>query len=167
MSARRGLSRICVQLLAIGFVLAAGLLLAGPTAQAAPNVGSAAGTDGLDPALALAYTLAERDAQGAGVSLWIVSGYRTPAEQEGLWQDGLRTYGSPDVARRWVLPPNESTHVSGHAIDVGPQGGAQWLQANGNRYGLCRMYDNEWWHFELATTPGGVCPPTLPDASHR
>lgn len=167
MSARRALSRLCVQLLAIGFVLTAGLLLAGPTAQAAPNAGSAAGTDGLDPALALAYTLAEREAQGSGVPLWIVSGYRTPAEQEGLWQDGLRTYGSPDVARRWVLPPNESTHVSGHAIDVGPQQGAQWLQANGSRYGLCRMYDNEWWHFELATAPGGVCPPILPDASHR
>lgn len=127
----------------------------------------AAETDGLDPLLAFAYRLAQGEAQAQGVPLWIVSGYRTPAEQEALWEDGIRTYGSPDAARRWVLPPNESTHVSGQAIDVGPREGAAWLEANGNRWGLCRMYDNEWWHFELATVPGFGCPARLPDASQR
>ncbi|WP_228834421.1 M15 family metallopeptidase [Nocardia abscessus] len=130
------------------------------------SVGSATGTEGLDPALALAYTLAEREARSQGVPLSITSGYRTPAEQQALWEDGVATYG-PDDARRWVLPPEESTHVSGQAIDVGPQQGARWLEANGNRWGLCRTFENEWWHFELATVPGTNCPPMKPDASVR
>lgn len=128
---------------------------------------SAAGTEGLDPPLALAYTLAEQQAHAEGVPLSITSGYRTPQQQEWLWRDGLATYGSPEETRRWVLPPEESTHVSGHAVDVGPQVGAQWLETNGNRWGLCRTFDNEWWHFELVTAPGTPCPPRVPDASLR
>ncbi len=158
--ARIGLSAIVSCLAAT----AAALTLA--TAPAAAEVsGSADGTAGLDPLLAGAYTLAEREAHAAGVQMWIVSGYRTPAEQDALWQQGLVQYG-PD-ARRWVLPPDESTHVSGRAVDVGPQSGAQWLEVNGNRWGLCRTFLNEWWHFELVTVPGTPCPPMLPDASHR
>ncbi|MFC9994866.1 M15 family metallopeptidase [Nocardia sp. NPDC127526] len=124
-------------------------------------------TDGLNPWLSLAYSLAAQEAHAAGVPLWIVSGYRTPAEQQAMWDDGIATYGSPDEARRWVLPPGESTHVTGEAIDVGPRAGAQWLEDNGNRWGLCRTYDNEWWHFEIATIPGFPCPPRVPDASGR
>ncbi|WP_084655581.1 M15 family metallopeptidase [Nocardia altamirensis] len=130
-------------------------------------LGSAAGTEGLEPGLAVAYSLAENEAHAQGVPLSITSGDRTPAEQQQLWDNGLTTYGGPDAARRWVLPPEESTHVSGQAVDVGPLQGAQWLEANGTRWGLCRMYENEWWHFERATTPGGVCSPMRPDASHR
>ncbi|MTE14442.1 M15 family metallopeptidase [Nocardia aurantiaca] len=143
---------------------------AAPASAAPPAVSAtavASETDGLYPWLALAYDLALTEAQGQGVPLWIVSGYRTRAEQEALWEDGIRTYGSADAARRWVLPPDESTHVTGQAIDVGPQQGAAWLEAEGNRWGLCRMYDNEWWHFELATLPGFACPARRPDASSR
>ncbi|MCM6772282.1 M15 family metallopeptidase [Nocardia sp. CDC159] len=141
----------------------------GPTVSGsqAHAIESAAGTAGLDPTLAAAYSLAEAEAHAQGVPLSITSGYRTPAEQEALWEDGIRTYGSPEEARRWVLPPGESTHVQGRAVDVGPVQGAQWLEANGNRWGLCRTFDNEYWHFELATVPGGVCPPRLPDAAER
>ncbi|RJO68210.1 peptidase M15 [Nocardia panacis] len=155
----------------LGAAAALTAVLAG-TAHAAPTdqraaLGSAAGTEGLDPSLAMAYTLAEREAHAQGVPLSITSGYRTPEQQRWLWEDGIRTHGSPDEARRWVLPPEESTHVSGRAVDVGPQGGAQWLEANGSRWGLCRMYGNEWWHFELATLPGAACPPVRPDAHDR
>ncbi|MEV6135488.1 M15 family metallopeptidase [Nocardia sp. NPDC051990] len=147
-------------------IVAAGLAM--PTATAAPVeqvAGNASGTEGLEPGLAAAYMQAENQADAEGVALYINSGYRTPAEQQALWDDGVRTYGSPEEARRWVLPPNESTHVRGRAIDVGPQDGAQWLEANGNRWGLCRIYQNEWWHFELATAPGGACPALRVDAS--
>ncbi|MET8423229.1 M15 family metallopeptidase [Nocardia sp. NPDC004860] len=172
-SARRRGGRYAVVSLAAGAGMLCGAL---PLAHAAPAPAVRSGplaspvaseTDGLDPWLALAYKFALAEARGQGVSLWIVSGYRTPAEQEALWEDGIRTYGSPDAARRWVLPPSESTHVTGQAIDVGPREGAAWLEANGNRWGLCRMYDNEWWHFELATLPGFACPARLPDASSR
>ncbi|MFF0490482.1 M15 family metallopeptidase [Nocardia sp. NPDC003482] len=145
-----------------------GVALYGPAvAGPAHAVESASGTAGLDPALAAAYTLAEQEAHAQGVPLSITSGYRTPAEQQRLWEDGIAEYGSPEAARRWVLPPEESTHVQGKAVDVGPEEGAHWLEVNGNRWGLCRTFDNEYWHFEMTTTPGGVCPPRVADASER
>lgn len=131
------------------------------------DFGYASGTEGLTPALALAYTAASTEARREGVSMWITSGKRSYAEQQAMWRDGVAQYGSAAAARRWVLPPAESTHVSGRAIDVGPRAGAAWLQANGAAWGLCRTFDNEWWHFELVRVPGGVCPARLPDASAR
>lgn len=126
-----------------------------------------AGTAGLDPVLATAYAQAAAAAHDDGVPLHITSGARTRAEQQQLWRDAIGTYGSPEAARRWVLPPDESTHVGGHAIDVGPQAGAAWLERNGNRWGLCRTFANEWWHFEVATIPGTPCPRMWPDAAAR
>ncbi|AEF40111.1 M15 family metallopeptidase [Hoyosella subflava] len=144
------------------------LALTGHNHEVAPvsvRLTSASGTSGLDPVLARAFLAAQADASREGVPLWITSGKRSHAEQQQLWENGVRSHGSPDAARRWVLPPDESAHVSGHAIDVGPVEGARWLERNGARYGLCRTYENEWWHFELATVPGGICPPMVPDAS--
>ncbi|WP_306364872.1 M15 family metallopeptidase [Nocardia sp. CC227C] len=132
-----------------------------------PAQSVAATTAGLDPLLAIAYDLAAAEAHAQGVPLSITSGYRSPGEQQAMWEDGIATHGSPEEARRWVLPPEESTHVTGQAVDVGPREGAAWLEANGNRWGLCRTFDNEWWHFELATLPGMPCPARLPDASAR
>jgi hypothetical protein len=40
-----------------------------------------------------------------------------------------------------------------------------WLIANGARFGLCRIYANELWHFELATDALGNCPPLLASAA--
>lgn len=133
----------------------------------APVAAADAGTAGLDPMLAGAYLLAQEQAQADGVPLSITSGYRSPGEQQQLWEDALHTYGDPDTARQWVLPPEQSTHVQGRAIDVGPPSGAAWLEANGSRWGLCRSYANEWWHFEMSTYPGGVCPPPVADATER
>lgn len=127
----------------------------------------APGTAGLTPDLAIAYTMAKDSARVAGVNLYINSGKRSRREQNALWQQGIATYGSPQAARRWVLPPWESTHVTGEAIDVGPRAGATWLQANGIRWGLCRTFTNEWWHFERVAIPGTHCPRRLPDASYR
>ena len=40
---------------------------------------------------------------------------------------------------------------------------AAWLEAHAAAYGLCRTYEDEWWHFEhLATSD---CPPRLPSAA--
>lgn len=150
-------------------VLTAAALAVAASALVAPaaSAETAPGTAGLEPALAEAYSSAYRAAAANGVVLSITSGKRSWSEQQWLWEDGIARYGSPAAARRWVLPPAESTHVSGAAVDVGPWQGAAWLQANGNRWGLCRTFDNEWWHFELVTAPGGACPPTVPDASFR
>lgn len=134
---------------------------------AAPHAHADEGAGGLDPVLSTAYAQASAAARADGIPLHITSGARTPARQQQLWDEAIATYGSPAQARRWVLPPSESTHVGGHAIDVGPQAGARWLQVNGFRWGLCRTFDNEWWHFEVATIPGAPCPPMWPDAAAR
>ena len=58
-----------------------------------------------------------------------------------------------------MLPPARSAHVRGQAVDVGPKAGAAWLEEHGVRFGLCRRYDNEYWHFELlAAAKGSACP---------
>jgi hypothetical protein len=54
--------------------------------------------------------------------------------------------------------------VQGKAVDIGPAVAMQWLNRNGWRYGVCRRYDNEPWHFEALTTPGTKCPPREPYA---
>lgn len=43
----------------------------------------------------------------------------------------------------------------------------EWLARRGAEFGLCRVYANEPWHFELRpeATEGG-CPPQYPDPSH-
>jgi hypothetical protein len=56
--------------------------------------------------------------------------------------------------------------VSGDAVDIGSSGAA-WLAAHGTRYGLCQIYANEPWHYELR--PEAIergCPPTYADPTH-
>jgi D-alanyl-D-alanine dipeptidase len=65
-----------------------------------------------------------------------------------MFDEEVRRSGSPASARMLVLPPAESSHVTGIALDVRPHEGARWLEEHGARYDLYRMYDNEWWHFE-------------------
>ena len=57
--------------------------------------------------------------------------------------------------------------MSGDAVDIGPSDATAWLSAHGAEYGLCQIFANEIWHYELATTPGGECPEMWPDSSSR
>jgi zinc D-Ala-D-Ala carboxypeptidase len=119
----------------------------------------------LDPALLAAVQRAARDAARDGVDLSITSGWRSVRYQQALLDEAIVTYGSEEEARKWVATPEKSAHVTGDAVDIGPAAANAWLNEHGNRYGLCRTYANEDWHFELATKPGGGCPQQLPDAS--
>lgn len=122
-------------------------------------------TQGLQPAVLRAFDRAAAAAAADGVELRITSGWRSAEHQQQLYEAAVAKYGSPERARRWVLPPAESEHVQGLAIDVGPREGASWLAHNGVRFGLCRRYDNEPWHFErLAPAKGSVCPLREPHA---
>lgn len=121
---------------------------------------------GLTAPLARSLAKAKRAATAAGIDLEVTSGRRTRARQQQLFDDAVRQYGSAAAARRWVLPPSESEHVQGRAVDVGPRAAARWLEVNGVRWGLCRRYVNEWWHFErLAPAVGQKCPALEPDAA--
>ena len=119
----------------------------------------------IDPALSRAFSKARTAALKAGLDLQVTSGFRSVATQQALYDDARAKYGSAETARRWVLPPAESNHVKGLAIDVGPRAAAAWLETHGVHYGLCRRYVNEWWHFErLAPAIGQQCPALEPFA---
>ncbi|ATY12012.1 D-alanyl-D-alanine carboxypeptidase [Amycolatopsis sp. AA4] len=83
-----------------------------------------------------------------GELIGLTSGHRDAGEQERLFAAEVRRTGSPAAARRRALPPNESRHVAGTALDVRPVEGSRWLERHGARHHLYRVYDNEWWHFE-------------------
>jgi D-alanyl-D-alanine carboxypeptidase len=119
----------------------------------------------LDPALLNAIQSAATAAAADGITMTITSGWRSAEFQQRLLDDAVRTYGSLAAARQYVQTPAMSKHVSGEAVDVGGTGADQWLIAQGARFGLCRIYANELWHFELATNETGNCPALLPNAA--
>jgi zinc D-Ala-D-Ala carboxypeptidase len=103
----------------------------------------------LDPALLGALRQAAADAAGDGVEFLVNSGWRSPEYQEQLLQEAVSEYGSEEEAARWVATAETSPHVSGDAVDVGPSDATAWLSEQGPEYGLCQIYGNEPWHFEL------------------
>ncbi|MER7208854.1 MULTISPECIES: D,D-peptidase/D,D-carboxypeptidase VanY-N [Streptosporangium] len=115
-----------------------------------------------DGALA-AFTAARTEAFWRhGQLIGLTSGYRDPAVQQRMFDEEVRRSGSPALARMLVLPPAESSHVKGLALDVRPHEGARWLEEHGARHDLYRVYDNEWWHFEYRPDREGVPPRRLP-----
>jgi len=118
----------------------------------------------LDPDLLDALRRAATDAEADGVVLRVNSGWRSPEYQQQLLQEAVLEYGSKKAAARWVATAETSAHVSGDAVDVGPSNAAGWLALRGAAYGLCQIYGNEPWHYELR--PAAVddgCPPMYAD----
>jgi zinc D-Ala-D-Ala carboxypeptidase len=121
----------------------------------------------LDSTLLGALRHAATDAADDGVEFVVDSGWRSPAYQAQLLREAVSKYGSEQEAARWVATPNTSAHVSGDAVDIGPSAAAAWLSEHGAAYGLCQIYGNEPWHFELR--PEAIahgCPPTYADPTH-
>ncbi|GAA4232379.1 M15 family metallopeptidase [Actinomadura meridiana] len=104
---------------------------------------------GLSPDLLAALRRAATAADADGVRLRVNSGWRSPEYQERLLRNAVLKYGSPEEAARWVATPETSAHVWGNAVDIGPPDGAKWLSEHGAAYGLCQIYRNEPWHYEL------------------
>ena len=121
----------------------------------------------LDPALLAALRRAARDAAAYGVDLIVESGWRSPAYQERLHLEAVSKYGSEEEAARWVATADTSAHVSGEAVDIGPVDATAWLSEHGGDYGLCQIYGNEPWHYELRPEASGRgCPPMYADPTH-
>ncbi|MEV0583813.1 D-alanyl-D-alanine carboxypeptidase family protein [Nonomuraea sp. NPDC050310] len=144
-------------------VLALGLVLL-LTACEAISHASADPTTGLTAGTRAAYLKAAKAAKAAGFELRITSGYRTPDQQRAEFREAVGRYGSAEEAAKYVLPPEKSAHVKGTALDLGPEPAARWLEQTAGRYRLCRIYANEWWHFEYR--PSKRCPRLLPDGTH-
>ena len=118
------------------------------------------------------YLVARAAAQKKGYDINITSGYRSLDRQSYLFKQAVKKYGSKAEATKWVLPAAKSNHPWGLAIDInyGISGtkarqSATWLDKNGYKFGLCRRYQNEWWHFEPLVAPGTKCPIKEPNAS--
>jgi zinc D-Ala-D-Ala carboxypeptidase len=121
----------------------------------------------LDSDLLGALRRAAVDAAGDGVQFVVDSGWRSPEYQEQLLREAISKYGSEEAATRWVATPDTSAHVSGDAVDIGPSRAAAWLSEHGAKYGLCRTYGNEPWHYELRPEAiGHGCPPMYADPTH-
>jgi D-alanyl-D-alanine carboxypeptidase len=122
------------------------------------------GVANLDPDLLGALRQAATDAADDGVEFFVDSGWRSPAYQEQLLHEAVSKYGSEEEAARWVATPSTSAHVSGDAVDIGHSDATAWLSEHGAEYGLCQIYSNEPWHFELRSKASDHgCPPMYAD----
>jgi hypothetical protein len=111
----------------------------------------------MDAALLRALRKAGDAAAHDGIRFVVNSGWRSAAYEERLFREAVSKYGSETAAARWVATPETSPHVSGDAVDLGPVRATTWLSEHGARFGLCQIYRNEPWHYELrpAAVDGG------------
>jgi D-alanyl-D-alanine carboxypeptidase len=105
-----------------------------------------------------------------GKTLLSVSGYRSYAKQDGLFQHKLRSVKKNKAkAMEYVAPPGASEHQTGLAMDIGQKHketlevsfakmeGGIWCRENCWRFGFILRYGEEWedvtgykyepWHF--------------------
>ncbi|MCI3928753.1 M15 family metallopeptidase [Streptomyces sp. AN091965] len=103
----------------------------------------------LDPDLLKALRRAATAAADDGLAFHVNSGWRSPSYQNRLLREAVAKYGSEDEAARWVATAETSPHVSGDAVDLGRSAATAWLSEHGAEHGLCQIYENEPWHYEL------------------
>jgi D-alanyl-D-alanine carboxypeptidase len=125
------------------------------------------GVANLDADLHQALRDAATDAADVGITVYVDSGWRSPAYQDQLLREAVAEYGSEAEAARWVATVDTSAHVSGDAVDIGGSDARAWLWEHGAGYGLCQIYGNEPWHYELRPEAiGRRCPPMYRDPTH-
>lgn len=103
----------------------------------------------LDPSLLTALRSAATAAEDDGIEFYVNSGWRSYRYQEQLFEQAVSTYRSETSAAKWVARPGTSVHEAGEAVDLGPSDADDWLSQHGAAYGLCQIYANEPWHYEL------------------
>jgi len=95
--------------------------------------------EGMRPDAAAAFDRMAAAARADGLSLLVVSGFRSDAEQAALFA------AHPDP--KWVAPPGQSLHRCATELDLGPETAYGWLAANASRFGFVQRYAWEAWHF--------------------
>jgi hypothetical protein len=101
--------------------------------------------EGMRPDVAAAFDRMGTAARAAGISLLVVSGFRSDAEQAALFA------AHPDP--RWVAPPGHSLHRCATELDLGPDSAYAWLAANAGHYGFVQRYSWEPWHYGFDAGP--------------
>ncbi len=102
-----------------------------------------------------AYYVMQQAAASDGVQIAVVSGFRTQAEQQYLYDCYIHcNCNNCNLAAR----PGYSNHQSGHALDLNTasSGVLAWLNAHGGAFGFSRTVPSEDWHWEWwGGGPGG------------
>lgn len=106
--------------------------------------------EGMRPDVAASYDRMAAAAQGDGLVLVVVSGFRSDAEQAELFA------AHPDPT--WVAPPGQSLHRCATELDLGPSSAYGWLAANAGRFGFVQRYSWEAWHFGFQAGPAPCSP---------
>ena len=101
--------------------------------------------EGMRPDVAAAYDKMAAAAAADGITLIVVSGFRSDAEQAELFA------AHPDP--KWVAPPGTSLHRCATELDLGPESAYGWLAANAGRFGFLQRYEWEPWHFGFVQGP--------------
>jgi zinc D-Ala-D-Ala carboxypeptidase len=132
-------------------------------------------TEFLDKEAAATFAQMKSDAEATGVNLVAISGFRSVADQEKLFERQIKRQGSEAAASRLSAPAGYSEHHTGFALDIGdgdrPETDVkyefettkayQWLQSNGRRYGVELSFPPnnvqgvsfEPWHWRFTSTP--------------
>lgn len=104
-----------------------------------------------------AYALMQAAAARDGVDIYVVSGFRTQAEQRYLYNCYLNcSCNQCNLA----AAPGYSNHQSGVALDLNTHdpGVYSWLARNGGRFGFVRTVPSEDWHWEFYGPAPGLGP---------
>lgn len=101
----------------------------------------------VEVATAAAFAKMRDAARRDSLSLKVVSGFRTMAEQEHLYKCYLT--GSCNSGN-FAVPPGFSSHQSGRALDLNARapGVYDWLRAHASRFEFFETVADEPWHWE-------------------
>lgn len=108
--------------------------------------------EGMRPDVAAAFDRMSRAAARAGVPMYVVSGFRSDAEQAELFAR------HPDP--RWVAPPGRSLHRCATELDIGPASAYGWLATKARRFGFSQRYSWEPWHYGFTAGPAPCSSPS-------
>ena len=100
------------------------------------------------PDVALAFDRMAAAAAHDGVSLIVISGFRSNAEQARLFA------AHPDP--RWVAPPGKSLHRLGTELDLGPASAYGWLATHAREFHFVQRYSWEPWHYGFSLNAGST-----------
>ncbi|WP_354701403.1 lytic tail protein [Paraconexibacter sp. AEG42_29] len=98
------------------------------------------------PDVAVAFDRLAAAAAADGHTIFVVSGFRSNAEQAVLFA------AHPDP--KWVAPPGKSMHRLGTELDLGPASAYGWLAANATRFHFVQRYSWEPWHYGYTLNAG-------------
>jgi LAS superfamily LD-carboxypeptidase LdcB len=125
-------------------------------------------TERLHKDAAASFNKMRSDAAKDGVDLYTISGFRSKADQQPLWDSQVAKQGSATAAAKISAPPGYSEHHTGYALDLGTSSSTdlsqsfeqtsayKWLDKNAGQYGFEQSYTGntpgagkEPWHFRF------------------